>query len=56
MSGSFFITQQSNSRDVKEDRGSRGWKCRDDREKKTKGRMRTVKRTDKDVSCASGGL
>ena len=38
MSGSFFITQQSNSGDVKEDRESRGWKCRDDRERKTKGR------------------
>ena len=38
MSGSFFITQQSNSRDVKEDRGSRVWKCKDDREKKDKRR------------------
>ena len=30
----FFIIQQSNSGDVKEDRGSRGRKCRDGREKK----------------------
>ena len=30
----FFITQQSNSGNVKEDRGSERWKCKDDREKK----------------------
>ena len=38
MSGSCYTTQQSNSGDVKEDRGSRGWKCKDDREMKDKRR------------------